>query len=92
MRKCRLRIVRSFASRRIWPSRCRFPFGNEATIDRQEIKEIIRKELAGILRDDPEMTEFVLRLSEGTYADRALTDSRFDRVLDELKSEREVQV
>jgi hypothetical protein len=55
----------------------------------QEIKQIIREELPGIFRDDPEIREFVLRLSREHFADKAETESRFDRILDELRRNRE---
>ncbi|MEW6348753.1 MAG: DUF3782 domain-containing protein [Thermodesulfobacteriota bacterium] len=60
-------------------------------MDPQEIKEIIIKELPSILKDDPEMRELVLRMTEGRYADKELTESRFDRILDELRRHREAE-
>jgi hypothetical protein len=60
-------------------------------MDPQEIKEIIIRELPSILRDDPEVRELVRRLNEGRFADKELTDSRFDRVLDELRRDSEAR-
>ncbi len=60
-------------------------------MDPQEIKEIIKRELPAVLREDPEMREFVIRLSEGRFADKKETESRFDRLLEELRLDREEQ-
>ncbi|MGB6064697.1 MAG: hypothetical protein WBG50_07790 [Desulfomonilaceae bacterium] len=60
-------------------------------MDPQEIKEIIIRELPSILREDPQMREFVLSLTEGRFADKAQTESRFDRLLDELRRDREAE-
>ena len=57
----------------------------------QQIKEIILKELPAILEEDPEMHRFFLQLSRRHFADKAQTEDRFDRVLDELRRDREEQ-
>jgi len=60
-------------------------------MDSQQIKQIILRELPGILQRDPEVESFILRLSRRHFADKEETESRFDRVLDELRRDREEQ-
>lgn len=55
----------------------------------EEFKAQIQRELPELLRTDPALREFVLELTRDLYADRAQTESRFDRVLDELRRDRE---
>jgi hypothetical protein len=55
----------------------------------QQIKEIIKRELPAIMQEDPEIRRFILRLSRQHFADKAETESRFDRLLDELRRIRE---
>ena len=62
-----------------------------AQMNIEQIKQIIIRELPGILQQDPDVREFVLRLSRHHFADKAETESRFDRVLDELRQDREEQ-
>ena len=57
----------------------------------RDIREIIIQELPGILQEDVEMQRFILRLSRGHFADKVETESRFDRLLDELRQDRETQ-
>jgi hypothetical protein len=57
----------------------------------QQIKEIILKELPGILEKDPEIHRFFMQLSRRHFADKTQTEDRFDRVLDELRRDREEQ-
>ena len=57
----------------------------------QQVKQIILRELPGILQRDPEVESFILRLSRRHFADKEETESRFDRVLDELRHDREEQ-
>jgi len=56
-----------------------------------DVKQIILQELPGILQGDPEFRAFILRLSQDHFADKAETESRFDRILEELRQEREEQ-
>ena len=44
-----------------------------------------------MLRADPAFRDYVLELTRRAYADRVETESRFDRVLDELRRDREAQ-
>jgi hypothetical protein len=57
----------------------------------QQIKEIILKELPAILEEDPEIHRFFLQLSQRHFADKIQTEDRFDRVIDELRHDREEQ-
>lgn len=60
-------------------------------MDSQQVKQIILRELPGILQRDPEVESFILRLSRRRFADKKETESRFDRLLDELRRNREEQ-
>jgi hypothetical protein len=57
----------------------------------EQIKEIIVKELPVMVENDPEIHRFFLKLSRRHFADKAQTEDRFDRVLEELQRERERQ-
>jgi len=57
----------------------------------REVKELIMQELPGILQEDVEMQRFILRISSRHFADKAETESRFDRLLDDLRRDREEQ-
>jgi len=57
----------------------------------QQIKEIILQELPTIFETDPEIERYVLQLSRKHFADKAQTEDRFDRILDELRRDREEQ-
>lgn len=54
-------------------------------MERNDIKAIIRRELPGILRADPEFRAFVLELTRERFAGKEETESRFDRLLEESK-------
>ncbi len=56
-----------------------------------QIKQIIRRELPAIMREDVEMQQFILHLARTQFADKVETESRFDRLLDELRRDREEQ-
>ena len=58
-------------------------------MENQQLTQLIRRELPGILQRDREMREWVLNLTRERYADKGETESRFDRVLDELRRDRE---
>lgn len=57
----------------------------------QQIKQIIVRELPAILQTDREIQDLVLQLSRQHFADKRETESRFDRLLDELQRDREEQ-
>jgi len=56
-----------------------------------EIKQLIKRELPAMFREDRDIHEFILNLTRNQYADKRETESRFDRVLDELRRDREEQ-
>ncbi len=58
-------------------------------MENQQLTQLIRRELPGILRRDRELREWVVNLTRERYADKGETESRFDRVLDELRRDRE---
>ncbi len=60
-------------------------------MDTQQVKQIIMQELSAILQQDAEVRQFILRLSRQHFADKVETESRFDRLLDELRRDREEQ-
>jgi len=55
----------------------------------QEIREIIFKELPAVMEKDPEIQKFILDLSKKHFAGKVETENRIDRLLDELKRDRE---
>jgi hypothetical protein len=57
----------------------------------EEIRRVIKHELPALIREDPEIQDLVVSLSRDVYADRRLSDERFDRILSELARDREAQ-
>ncbi len=57
----------------------------------EEIKRIIKSELPHLIQSDPDMRRFILDVTHKRYADRTETESRFDRILNELKTDREAR-
>ncbi len=57
----------------------------------EELRNEIRQILPELLRQDPEIQDWILRLARGAFAERRETESRFDRLLDELRRDREAQ-
>ena len=57
----------------------------------EQIREIMVKELPDILENTPEIHQFFVNLSRRHFADKTRTDDRFDRLLDEMRQEREEQ-
>jgi hypothetical protein len=55
----------------------------------QEIREIIRRELPRLLTEDPELHNWVWTIVHEHSFSRSETESRFDRVLDEIRQSRE---
>lgn len=55
------------------------------------LKETIKKELPGLLRDDPALRAYILDLTHSEYAGRQETRDRFWGVLAELRHDREEQ-
>lgn len=56
-----------------------------------QVKTIIQQQLPHLLAQDPELRVFILRTVSEYYAGKQETESRFDRILDELRSDREEQ-
>ncbi len=56
-----------------------------------DVKQLIKRELPVMFREDVEIHQFILDLTRGQYADKEVTESRFDRILDELQRDREEQ-
>jgi hypothetical protein len=54
-------------------------------MEANNVKEIIRRELPGIIRTDPDFRDFVLSLTRGEYADKPSTESRFDQIMARLE-------
>ena len=60
-----------------------------AQLSSQEMKQVILEQLPHILQTDPDVRRYVLKITQDRYADRERTDDRIDRILDELKRDRE---
>ncbi|HFQ94799.1 MAG TPA: DUF3782 domain-containing protein [Anaerolineae bacterium] len=60
-------------------------------METQQLTQLIKQELPEILRQDREMRQWVIELPQERYADKKETESRFDRILDELRRDREEQ-
>lgn len=61
------------------------------TQTKEEIKKIIMAELPILVESDPEIRKFILSVTAVKYADKSKTEIRIDRVLDELKKDREAR-
>ena len=61
------------------------------TQTREDIKKIIMTELPRFMESDPDVRRFILDVTRGIYADKTETEKRIDRVLDELKRDREAR-
>ena len=61
-------------------------------MDPQEVKEMIVRELPGIIKEDADVRDLVVELAEGRFAGKQETESRFDRLLEELRRDREEQM
>ncbi len=57
----------------------------------EELRNEIRQILPELLRQDPEIQDWILRLARGEFVERRETENRFDRLLDELRRDREAQ-
>lgn len=56
-----------------------------------DLKTLIQAELPQLLAEDPAVRDFILRTVSHYYADKQETESRFDRVLNELERDRAEQ-
>jgi len=57
----------------------------------ESLKDTIKRELPGWLREDPEFRAYVLELTRREYASRVETEDRFYAILAELQRDREEQ-
>jgi len=57
----------------------------------ENVSETLKQELPALLRDDPDLRRYILELTRGEYAGRQQTEDRFDRILEELRQNREAQ-
>jgi len=57
----------------------------------ESLKEAIKRELPGWLREDPDLRAYILQLTRQEYAGRAETEDRFYAMLAELRRDREEQ-
>jgi hypothetical protein len=62
---------------------------SQTILTEEQIKEIIWRELPGLIERDPKVKEFVLRVTKTRYADKDETSQRFDQILRELREDRE---
>ena len=58
---------------------------------REEVKRIIMAELPELMKVDPGIRNFILNVIRESYPDKRETESRFDRIMDELKRDREAR-
>lgn len=56
----------------------------------QELKNAILNDLPKLIETEPEIREFILKITSNIYANKQETDNRFDRIMEELKRDREV--
>lgn len=61
------------------------------TLNEKEVKEILKRELPGMMKKDEEITTFILHLSNQYYAGKVETESRFERIMLEIQKDREEQ-
>src|SRR5512144_1969650 len=57
----------------------------------ESLKEAIKRELPGWLREDPDLRAYILELTRQEYAGRAETQDRFYEILAELRRNRDEQ-
>jgi hypothetical protein len=58
----------------------------------EEVKKAILSQLPRLMKTKPEIRDFILRVTREQYAGKQETESRFDRIMDELKRDREAQM
>jgi hypothetical protein len=57
----------------------------------EEVKKVILTQLPRLMETEPDIRDFILRVTREQYAGKQETESRFDRIMDELKRDREAQ-
>jgi len=60
-------------------------------MDATQIKQLIKTELPAIMQEDIEIRQFILQIASTQFAGKTETESRFDRILEELRRDREEQ-
>lgn len=60
-------------------------------MEQPDVIAVIRQELPGLIAQDAQVRDFILRTVSAYYAGKAETDSKFDRILAELQRDREEQ-
>ena len=58
---------------------------------REEVKRIIIAKLPELMKVDPDIRNFILNVTRESYPSKRETESRFDRIMDELKRDREAR-
>ena len=61
----------------------------QTDLTQKEIKAIIISELPDLIKKDPDIRDYIIKITRVRYADKETTGERFDRILDELKRDRE---
>jgi hypothetical protein len=57
----------------------------------ESLKDVIKRELPGLLREDPALRDYILELARHEFAGRTETQDRFYEILAELRRDREEQ-
>ncbi len=60
-------------------------------MDTPDVRELIREEIPKVLQEDTTTQALIVQLARPAFADKAETNSRFDRLLEELQRDREEQ-
>ena len=58
-------------------------------MDSETLKKTIKDELPGLLREDPSLSDYILRLTREVYADKDQTQKSVSEILDEMRRDRE---
>ncbi len=58
-------------------------------MDATTLKKTIKEVLPGLLRDDPSLSDYILRLTREVYADKDETQKSISEILDEMRLDRE---
>lgn len=58
-------------------------------MDAETLKKAIKEELPQLLRKDPSLNNYILRLTREVYADKDQTQKSVSEILDELRRDRE---
>jgi hypothetical protein len=57
----------------------------------EEVKRVILSELPRLMETDPDIRDYILRVTRDQYAEKRETESRFDRIMEELQRNRELE-